>query len=292
MNAGSAVNAADVFGQGAFSFAIESGGKTHNFLISAGADDSNEVIQRRMAEAINSRNIGITAAVSTTAETDTTARTSALTLTGNSTGTGSAFTVSDTSGSLAASMGVTGVTRTSQNAVYRVDGSAERTSQSNNIFLTAGVSATLQGAGTARISIESDTRTAVSAMTNFVDTLNNALKAATSAGGGGSQRFIADIKTMNRNFGASLARVGITVSGNGELAIGNMTSLQRAAQDGSLERLFSDRNGGFGARIARIANDAARTGLYADTPPLYSFGGGQTFFPNIVNMGWLFDFKA
>ncbi|MCL1832657.1 MAG: flagellar filament capping protein FliD [Oscillospiraceae bacterium] len=291
-NAGSALDAGDVFGQGAFSFAIESGGKTHNFQINVGADATNESVQRQMAEAINSRKIGITASVSTVAATGTTAKTSALTLTGNATGTNAAFAVSDTSGGLAAAMGIDNATRQSQNAVYRVDGSSERTSQSNNIFLAAGVSANLQGAGTARISIEGDTRAAVSSVTNFVDTLNRALKSASEAGGGGSQRFIADIKAMNRNFGSTLARVGIGLSANGEMSIRNMATLQKAAQDGSLERLFSDRNGGFGARIAKIANDAARTGLYADSPPLYGFDGGQVVFPTMVNMGWLFDFKT
>jgi len=270
---------------GEYSFSIEAGGQTHNFTIAVNENDTNESIQERMAAAINERDIGITASVTSVEATDDQEATTSLSLVSDNTGTDAAFTVS---GDLTSAMGVTDATQEAQNAVFSVNGGEERTSQSNDVSLAAGITATLTGSGTTSVSVERDARSATEAVTGLVDALNSALRSANASDGRGSARFVNDIQSMNRNYAASLARVGISVSRNGELSI-DEEQLERAAQDGSLDRLFADQQFGFGARMERIATNAANSELYANAQVNFNFDQGQLFFSLLNNTGSLFN---
>ena len=263
---------------GNFAFTIEAGGRTHEFTINVLDTDNNETIQRRMAAMINQRNIGVRAEVATTAATNEAPMASALTLTAAATGTNAAFTVTDTRGDLAATLGVDTVTTEAQNAIFRVDGGPVRTAQTNQISIAQGVTANLREAGTATISFARDTTQAISAVTSFVDSINAALRNTRVSDGPGAERFVSDIQRMNRMNAPALNRAGIDVGMDGRLEI-NEERLERAAQDGSLERLFS-RDSAFVNRAEQIATNATRTNLYQNISSNFSFNpGGQMFFP-------------
>jgi len=295
INAGQAMNS---FGrgvsEGVFNFEIETSSGVHSFSLTVGASDTNETIQRRMALAINQRDIGITASAETSGATQNAARTTALTLTANNTGTNSAFTINDTSG-LTAAMSVANATQEARNAVYSTDGVNERTSQSNTVSLAAGVTATFQDTGTTTVSLERDPRAATDAVTNFVNSVNSALNSVNASDGRGSARFVSDLQGMTRSNSAALSRVGITVSRNGQMTI-DTVRLERAARDGSLEQLFASGQFGINARAERIASNATTTNTYNDMPAVFSANrsSGQINFqmPNMNSLGWLFDFKV
>ena len=268
---------------GEYSFSIEAGGKTHNFTISVDENDDNASIQEKMAAAINKEDIGVTASVTTDDQKGTTS----LSLASDETGTDAAFTVKDESGNLAAAMGVTDSTQQAQNAVYSVNGD-ERTSQSNEVNLADGVTATLKGVGTTTISAERDTKSATGAAKQLVDAINSALKNAGAGNGQGAARLAGDIKAMNRNFSGALAGIGITVSRNGELSI-DEAKLEKAAQDGRLEKVLGNTQSGFGARAERIANNAVNSEFYADIQANFTFDRGQLLFRKLQNVGMLFN---
>ena len=287
-NAGEAMGASErAVGVGEHSFSIEAGGKTHNFTINVDEEDDNASIQAKMAAAINEQDIGITASVNE----DDKEGTTSLSLTSDSTGTDAAFTVKDDSGNLASAMGVSDASQKAQDAVYSVNGGADKTSQSNDVSLKDGVTATLKSAGTTSISAERDTKSAVSSAKDLENSLNSALKDASAGNGRGAARLAGDIKAMNRNFSGALASVGISVSKNGELSI-DESKLEKAAGDGSLERVLGNKDSGFGARAEKIANNAVNTELYADIQANFSFDRGQLLFQKLQNVGMLFNFVA
>ena len=251
-------------GSGSFTFTIAAGGTNHTFNINVVDGDTNATIQQRMADAINMRNtLGVEATV--VRERIDGVNTTRLDLTAAQTGTNSAFTVSDTVGNLAQGMGITSATQEAQNAIFSIDGGITRHSQSNEVSLGAGVTATLRGAGRTEITFGHNTEDSVRAVTNLVNALNTALRSVNPNDGRGSERFIRDIQGMNATFASSLARVGIDVSETGRLTI-NESRLRSAAEDGSLTRLFDNQHSGFGARVERIASNAANTNHYRNNP--------------------------
>jgi flagellar hook-associated protein 2 len=261
---------------GAFSFEIEVGDSTHTFNINVLDSDDNESIQRRMAQAINTRNIGVTASVATetTGTGNNTETTSTLNLTAAQTGTNNAFTVTDVTGNLADAMGVTTVDQEARNAIFSVNGGFERHSQSNEVSLAAGVTATLRYEGTTDISFARPTNEATRAVTDLVNSINSAISDTNARDGRGSARFLDDLRGMNRTFAPALARVGISVNNDGRLSI-DQDRLSRAAEDGSLARLFENDSFGFGARVGRIAQNAAQSNFYVNAPSPVNISSGM-----------------
>jgi len=128
----------------------------------------------------------------------------------------------------------------------------------------------------------------MAAATDLVNALNSALQSANAGDGRGSARLASDIQTLTRNYSSQLAAAGITVSRNGELSI-DRAKLERAASNGSLDRLFTNERTGFSARAERIADNAANSDKYADMQLNFSFQSGQFKFFNIQNAGLLFN---
>lgn len=279
VNSGQALTASgrDV-ATGNFAFSIEQGGRTFDFNINVLASDTNESIQRRMAAAINQRNIGVTASVETTAASGGNPATSALNLTASNTGTNAAFSIVDRTGNLAATLGVDTTDQQARNAVFSLNGGPNRSSQTNEVFLAPGVNATLRDVGTTTITFNRDTDTAVRAATEFVASINSAMS-INAPRGSGAERFVADLAQMNRTNSAALSRVGINVGNDGRLSI-NQDALQRAAGDGSLERLLGSSDSAFNVRAERIATNAARSNVYQNVQPNFGLNqGGNIFFP-------------
>ena len=270
---------------GGFVFAVESGGRSHTFTVNVLDSDDNESIQRRMAQAINNSGLGVRATVETVTNEDTGETTSALNLNAAQTGTNSAFSVTDVTGNLAGTMGITTANQEARNAVFSLNNGANRTSQTNQISLAAGVTATLGGVGRTEMTFRQDTAQTTSAITELVNSINSALNNTRSADGRGSERFISDIQGMNRTFANQLGRVGVTVGNDGRLSI-NQDRLNTAAQNGSLERVLGD-NSAFMNRVQRIGQNASRENFYVNAPaPVnFNFGGSNNGF----DFGNMFD---
>jgi len=267
------------------SFSIETNGKKNVFTINVEAGDNNEKIQQKMADAINSRKIGVTASVNKYEKEGK----SELSLTSVRTGENGKFSVSDMyGGTLAAATGITNVRQEAQNAVYSINGGAEKTSESNDISIEKGVDATLKGAGSAVISFDSDTDSAVKAVKDLVGAVNTALKAANPTDGGGSSRFALDVAGMNKSYSSALSKVGVNVSRSGELSV-NESKLKDAAKDGSLGKVFDNNSFGFTNRASHIANYAANTNYYGDSSRNYSFSNGAFNLMVQGGLGMLFD---
>jgi len=262
---------------GVFRFEVEANGRTHAFAINVLDSDNNTSVQQMMARAINNANIGVTA--STQQSMVEGERTTTLNLTGQ-TGAGNGFSVTDTTGGLAAAMGVTTANQQARDARFTINGGEERTSTSNEINIAAGVIATLTGEGEANITFGRYAGNMVGAARELVNALNSALRNTNANDGRGSRRFVEDIHGMNRTFASQLSRVGIEVQNNGALAI-NEDRLRASAENGSLARLFDDR--GFGARVERIANNAQNTNHYANVPAPVNFNNNFFDFGNTSN---------
>lgn len=257
--------------EGAFSFSIEVGGRTHDFNINVQDANNNHDVQNLMAQAINSRNIGVTASVSTGV--DDGAAVSTLSLTADRTGTNNAFTVTDTTGNLTAAMGVNTVTNAAQNAQFTLNGGELITSQSNEVNIAAGVNITIAGEGQSNITFGRTNAQSISAAQDLVSAINSAIRSTNPSDGRGSSRFLNDLIGMNITFTDSLSRIGINVQNNGQLSI-NQERLQAAAEDGSLTRFFEN-GSGFAARAERIANNAQSTRHYTNAAPQVNLGNSN-----------------
>jgi flagellar capping protein FliD len=172
--------------------------------------------------------------------------------------------VKDVQGSLAQNMGVNQRTQETRDAVFTVNGGNERTSKSNNVEVARGVEATIRSEGSTEISFRNDAGAAVSAVKELVGAINRAIESVKPEDGRGSARFVNDLAGMTRSFSATLDRVGIQVDRKtGTLSVDN-AKLQKAAEDGSLQRVFDGQNYGFHGRLDRISNNAAQSNHYRD----------------------------
>lgn len=265
-NSGDAISASGkAVSTGNYSFSIESNGKKHDFSINVSATDDNKSIQQKMADAINSKEIGVTAS----AVYNSTNKTTKLSITGDKTGVGtnlaalSSFNITDKAGQLASKMGITKVSNQAQNAVYSVNGQ-EKTSASNNIDLGNGVTATLKNAGKSTLNYAKNGSNAVDKVKSLVETFNSALKKSNELQGAGTSRLSKDISDMTKTYSKSLSEIGINVFSDGSMKI-DETKLNSAASNGKLQKMFqTDASYGFASRADRIADNMSKSNYYAD----------------------------
>lgn len=267
VNEGSALKADEKFSgpAGTHRFEVEQDGKKYQFSVDVKAGDTNKAVQQRMAGAINSRNLGFTAAVSE----DNASGTSTLSIRSANTGTDAKneFTVRDmsggnNSGSLVAATGVGSRTQTARDAVYSVNGGADRTSQTNNVSLGGGVSATLKNASPEAVTISAkrDTQASADAVKSLAESFNGLLGASK-----GNTKLNSDLTSAYEANAVGLARIGVTAGKDGKLSVDN-DKLNKAASDGSLERFFGGINGSnsdFTGRLSQIAGTASAGGYRA-----------------------------
>ena len=276
VNSGDSVKSSEKsLSSGSYGFSIEIGGKTHLFNISVSAADNNDSIQQKMASAINSRNIGVTAAITS----NTADKTSKLSVSASETGTSDikapVFKIKDTTGNSASAMGITDITQAAQNAVYSVNGGVQKTSKSNNVDLGNGVTATLKDsvAGMASLSFKPDNSVAVSVVKDLVKSLNSALTESWNTSGKRFQELASAISGMNKAYKPALEMIGINVSKDGYMSV-DEKKLQAASEDGSLQKFFRMDNGsvnyGFAARAQKISGDMA-SGHYAGNTSVSSY---------------------
>lgn len=243
-------------GAGSKAFEIEAGGKTYQFNIDVKATDSNRDVQRKMADAINARKIGVTASV------DFENSTSQLRIQGGKTGVDNEFSVRDVTGDLVSRTGAGNVSQQAQDAMYRVDGGVTRSSSTNeDVSIGNGLTATFKKVTSdpITVSMQTDSTAATKAVNEFVKSYNalyNAVKDSAMSGDQRSSRLFDQMLATNTTYSSQLTDAGITFNGDGEMVV-NETLLKDALQDGSLENLFKTTgNYGFTGRLQQIATSA------------------------------------
>jgi flagellar hook-associated protein 2 len=301
-NEGTALNAnasatSAGFATGNHRISINMGDRQFDFNFSVNASDTVEAVQNRIANAINTRNIGVTASVNTQGSGN--ARTSALTLESSETGVARAgqpnFTVSSTAGNAAQVTGVNAISQDAQNAQFRVNRGftgALQTSRTNEVDFGFNMRGRLQDTGTTQVTMGRDETGQINAFRHMVNSFNDLSSAANS-----SPRLQRELGSLMRGSTASLRRIGIDVSG-GRMSI-DEDRMQAAAERGDLESFVqSDRIGGssgFMNRLTRIASDADRnpgTFIQPDNSDNPFFGTNSRMLTQLhqsMNIGMLFD---
>jgi flagellar hook-associated protein 2 len=252
------------FAVGQNQLSVQIGSQQFDFNFTVSETDTNQDVQQRIASAINSRNIGVTASVST----DSSQGTSALVIQSRQTGVASAglpnFTVS---GSGATSTGVGNITQTAQNAEFRVNRSgftgALQTSRSNDVDLGFGISGQIREVGRTQVNMVRDTQGQFDSIRDMVSSFNSFIRVAReNTNGARPNRLEQQLMGLSSAYAAGLNRVGITANRDGTLQV-DERRLRAAAEDGSLARFVGDGAGGAGNtgfinRLERTVDNAIR----------------------------------
>ena len=283
-------------------FTIETGGKTTQFEVNVAAGDTNKDVQQKMADAINKAGTGVKATV----EIDSATKTSMLKL--ESTNTGSdpknSFTVKDVTGDLTARTGANEIAREGRDAIYSVNGGAERTSQSNTVNLGNGVSATFNKASDEAVTISrgKDMNYVKSAVENLVKSYNDLYaEAAQKTNDPKAQNLASKMINISKTYSGSLSSIGIGFSNDGRMTVDD-SKLNAAAENGKLEAFFKDNNGrnfGFTNQLSRLADNVSRnTSNYVSSSMFgnnlsenFAYTGfGDLIQYNYLSAGSLFDY--
>jgi len=303
LNEGSSLKANDSFGSsGTNKFSINIGGKATELTVNVAAGDTNNVVQQKMADAINKAGIGVKATV----EKDDKNGTSTLKL--ESVGTGkndnNKFSVTDVTGNLAAQTGANQVTREARDAVYSVDGGAKRTSQSNVVDLGNGLSVTFNKASEKAITISSDKDMgyAKSAVEGLVKSYNDLYsEAAQKTNDPKAQNLATKMVNTSKTYFNTLSSIGIGFDGDGKMTL-DATRLNEAAGNGNLEKFFTQnagKNYGFTNQLARLADNVSQNTSNYVTKSVFGnelfenfaySGSGNLLQYNSMNSGWIFDY--
>lgn len=291
------------FTAGSHHLGIQIGERTFDISFTVSATDTVQSVHQRIANLVNNRNIGVQASVVTTG-TGANAQ-SQLVLESRETGANQQFTITESRvGNAATVLDIANRTQEAQDAVFRVNRGftgALQTSDTNEVNLGFGVTATLHGTGEAAVSFERDEIGQINAFRHMVNSFNNMMTEARNAFGAGS-RLERDLNQVLRGQTGALRRVGINVGADGRMSI-DENRMAAAAERGDLERFVSrERVGtqsGFMNRLTRIADQAARNPASFTAPQTRSgFGGGlnpnlnarqMMQFNRFMNMGMLFD---
>ncbi len=234
--------------RGDYGFSVDIGGKSHNFSIRVNAGDNDRAVQQKMADAVNKRGIGINATV----ERGDNARSSRLVFEAEDTGTDAAFAVRDTNApngrqGLASMMNLNEADQEAQNAEYSVNGE-ERTSQSNDVDLGGGVTATLREAtdGSVRVANGQDTEAIRNGVEDFVSSYNAMLSSANQSS---MPRLSSALNGITNTYGRTLSNLGIESDASGRLSI-DSDRLDESIRNGRLEDAFrSSGSYGIGGRL-------------------------------------------
>ncbi len=258
VNEGTALTAnKNAAGPALYEFSIESGGKSHQFSISTSAGDTNKNLQQKIADAINKKNIGVTASVAE----DTKNNTSVLTIQSKETGADekNTFSIQDTYGDAIALTGTGTASRQAQDALYRIDNGEQKTSKSNTIDLGNGIKATLLEASgdTVNVSMKADGSKAAGLVDDLVKGYNDIIAAVKSNDTEKSLQLNYQLSLLSKTYSASLSRIGVSMGTNGRLEV-NKDKLNSAAESGELERFFTQDRGasyGFANRLAKLSGE-------------------------------------
>lgn len=254
-NVGEALNSSAQIGQdGYYQFQIEIDGKAHQLSFSASAQDTNKTFQEKMAKAINDADLGVKASLTTDKQT------TSLVLESAETGdlSKNVFKVSDLAGDAVAKTGVNVNVQEAKDAIYTVDGEI-LTSNSNTVTLSNGLSATFKSASDQTVTASSSVnpKSAISEIQNLVNSYNKLYDAAfNNITDNKANNLLLDLNNIATTYLDSLNRIGIGFDSTGKMTIDSET-MERAAEDGSLERFFTENantNYGFTNQLNKVAS--------------------------------------
>jgi flagellar hook-associated protein 2 len=181
--------------------------------------DTNSSALNKMASAINDSKSGVTANVVSDSETGT----SYLNITANKTGVDNSFNISDTSGNMAAAVGVNAKSVTAQNAEYTVNGK-QFTSQYNTnsidnnkvklIFDKAENKDIKLSVGTDNASIKTDIKSLVTSYNKLINDVN-----ANAESFSGAHKLGYELGNIVKSRNSSLESIGVTENKDNTLTI-------------------------------------------------------------------------
>ncbi len=242
-------------------FEIEVGGKTTQIGLEIQAGSTNKQVMDQIASAINSKNIGVMASVSSSHGE------SSLTIQARGTGddANNQFVLRDLTGGFEGGMvealSLNRITQEAQDARYSVNGE-EFASKTNTVDIGNGVKVTLKAITDEEVEITEgrDTGGIKQTMKDFVEAFNELYEIGLS-NAGSNAKLQQDLVEAYNAFYKDMENVGITMSSDG-LKI-NEDKLDKAIEDGSLEALFTA-NGATGRpNVSTMYSFTGRLGMIA-----------------------------
>ena len=249
--------------------------------------ETNEEALGKIASAINSRDIGVTAEVNvneTTGEAQ-------LNLTGAN-GEANAFSVTDTVGNAAAATGLdnpANVTQTAQNAIFTIDGGA----YDNAMFSTDSNSVLLSEAGLAlefkaptggepvEISVQGDMENVEDTVRDFVDQYNETMGRLNAETATYAQQSAANLKGISGGNANALRDIGIDVQASGELSINEQRFSEALAERPEDVRDAFSGTSNYAARVQaeseRAINQSLASPVTADFSSYFNTSSGYGF---------------
>lgn len=249
-------------------------GKTTQVDVTTTAGDTNAATLSKAATAINAASAGVRAEV---VKGDT-AETSRLQLTSGATGTDARITVADTTGTLAADIGLRsagaataasgGISTDAQNAAYAIDGGASVTAQGNDVSLDNGkvtVTLTAPAATQAKLTVATSGDAIKRAVGTFVDAFNESASYAKSVGTALPKRFAQSLQGFITANATSLGSIGISRNTEGGLSLDTAKLVAALSSDPEkVARTFNDGQTGL-ARDGRQLSTTLRNGLTSES---------------------------
>ena len=305
VNEGARMDSAAAFGGskiGKNQFSITTGGKTTQLDVNIATGDTNKDVQQKMADAINKAGIGVKATV----ETDTKTNTSMLKLESTTTGSDpkNGFAIKDITGDLTAKTGANEISREGRDAIYSVNGGAKQTSQSNTVNLGNGISATFKKASDEAVTVSrgKNMDSAKSAVEGMVKSYNDLyVEAVQRSDDPKAQKLASKMLNTSKVYSGSLSNIGIGFDKDGKMTIDSQ-KLNKAAEDGRLEKFFTENSGknyGFTNQINNLANNVSRNTSNFVSSSLFGNSIGDNFAYsgfgdliqyNYLSAGSLFDY--
>lgn len=238
-----------------YQFEVEIGGKKSQFSFSALSTDSNSDVMKKAADAINKKNIGITASVSVDSKTNK----ASLIFESKETGAENAFTVKDIYGDAMDKLGMNSNVTEAKDAIYSINGET-KTSKSNTVDLGNGVTGTFKktSADNVNVSWSSNGTSGINKAREMVNAFNQLLESSDDnrTADRGANRLFTALKGTSKTYSRSLEKVGISVSSDGYLSI-DADKMNKAAESGDLKKLFSD-SSGFASALSKTASSVDR----------------------------------
>ncbi|MCL2578436.1 MAG: hypothetical protein FWE32_00210 [Oscillospiraceae bacterium] len=277
-NRGTGMSATALSGLGGtHTFEVEIDGRVHQLSFNASMVDNNRTVQQRMADAINSANIGVTASIVADPESGTNALNLAAQATGNAAA--ASFAIRDTGESTIVSrMGVGAATRDAQQAIFTVNGEERRTD--GNTVLIGGATATLRAPTTEAVTVErtTDINFGMDRVRDMVASFNSLMDVARN-NANVNPRLQQDLEGVLRSFGPGLRNLGIDINNEGRMVI-NQERFEAAAQrpegggQSRMESFFREFGShSFADRVGNITTRAlTQPQQYAVRPPAGDLG--------------------
>jgi len=252
-NTGTALTATASSGvnSGTNSFTVEKDGKSVSINVSINATDSARTAQQKTADAINKKNIGVTASV----EYDSKTKKSSLVLSSTETGEKNAFTIADKAGqgNLVKTLGVDNTTQEARDARYSVNG-VFKTSDKNTVDLGDGLTGTLKKVSyeEVNVSVKKDVSAITSAVKDLASNFNGLMKTTKDYGDDkGAKSLRQRMDSIASSYSSSLNQIGITRDKDGYLKV-DEDKLKAAYENGNADKYLGDANSGFTQRLSQL----------------------------------------